>query len=405
MKKILLVALIVVVVGFGYGCKGEKEKDIAVSSQPSQTSQDSQPSQTSQNSQIGQASSGEKGADKSKSPAPGFKVRTVAVKSVDLPLSIIAVGTLEPNEEVMVSAEVSAKLTGLFVDEGDEVARDQALVVLDEEKFVLERDRAGAELDQRGAELAFAEKDLVRKSGLLREGTVSQEDYDSALSRRDALTSALAAAKAELLLKARELADSRIRAPFSGTISKRYVSVGSYVQEGDRLFRLIDMGSLKVFATIPERFLGRLRPGQEVTLTVGTTGEDKIYSGLIYFISPEVDPKNRSFEIKARIKNQKKELRPGLFAEVTIVTGIKKGLFLVPEGGVLTRNDETIVFVEAGGKVEMRSVDLLERRGAMAVISSGLKTGELVVIEGAYDLDDGASVRVIVGERKTGTQN
>lgn len=393
MKKILLIALIVATVGFGYGCKGEKEKDSAVSSQPKQASQ---PSQTS---------TGDKGADQSSVAASGFKVRTIEVKSVDLPLSIIAVGTLEPNEEVMVSAEVSAKLTGLFVDEGDEVVQGQALVVLDEEKFVLERDRAGAELDQRGAELKFAEKDLVRKSGLLREGMVSQEDYDSALSKRDSLTSALAAAKAELLLKARELADSRVGAPFAGSISKRYVSIGSYVKEGDRLFRLIDIASVKVAATIPERFLGRLRPGQEVTLTVGITGEDKIYSGLIYFISPEIDPKNRSFEIKARIKNQKKELRPGLFAEVTIVTGIKKGVFLIPEGGVLTRNDDTIVFVENKGKVEMRTVELLERRGAMAVISSGLKTGELVVIEGAYDLDDGASVRVVASERKTGTKN
>ncbi len=394
MKKILLAVLIVNGLAFGYGCKGEKEKDTAaVSSQPKQAGQSSK------------ASTDDKGDGKTQVAGAGFKVRTVEVKSVDLPLSIIAVGTLEPNEEVMVSAEVSAKLTGLFVDEGDEVVQGQALVVLDEEKFVLERDRAGAELDQRAAELAFAEKDLVRKSGLLREGMVSQEDYDSALSKRDSLISALAAAKAELLLKARELADSRVGAPFSGSISRRYVSIGSYVKEGDRLFRLIDIDSLKVSATIPERFLGRLRPGQEVTLTVATTGEDKNYSGLIYFISPEVDPKNRSFEIKARIKNQKKELRTGLFAEVAIVTGIKKGLFLVPEGGVLTRNDETIVFVEGGGKVEMRTVELLERRGAMAVISSGLKTGERVVTEGAYDLDDGASVRVVESERKKEMQN
>ncbi|VAV83605.1 hypothetical protein MNBD_DELTA01-2116 [hydrothermal vent metagenome] len=368
MKKILLVALIVFTLSLGYGCKGETSKKAAPSGQ---------------------------GAARA-----AFKVRTVKVESVDLPLSIIAVGTLEPNEEVMVSAEVSAKLTGLFVDEGDEVEDGQSLVVLDEEKFVLERDKAGAELDKARAELEFAKKDLTRKSGLLREGMVSREDYDAALSKRDSLTSAVASAKAELLLKARELADSRVSAPFGGSISKRYVSVGSYVREGDRLFRLIDIDLVKVSATIPERFLGRLRIGQEVSLTVASTGLNKIYSGVIYFISPEVDPKNRSFEIKARIENPKKELRPGLFAEVTIVTGIKKGVFLVPEGGVLTRSEKTIVFVEAGGKVEIRVVDVLERRGAMAVITRGLKNGEAVVIEGAYDLDEGASVRVVESERK-----
>ncbi len=370
MKKILLVVLIVFMLGLGYGCNGETSKKAVPDGQ---------------------------GASRK-----AFKVRTVKVESVDLPLNIIAVGTLEPNEEVTVSAEVSAKLTGLFVDEGDEVERGNPLAVLDEEKFVLERDKAGAELDRTGAELEFAEKDLLRKGGLLKEGMVSREDYDSALSKRDSLTSALAAAKAELLLKARELADSRVSAPFAGSISERYVSVGSYVMEGDRLFRLIDIDPVKVSATIPERFLGRLNLGQEVTLTVASAGLDKIYNGVIYFISPEVDSKNRSFEIKARIKNSKKELRPGLFAEVTIVTGIKKGVFLVAEGAVLTRDDETIVFVETGGKVEMRVVDLLERRGAAAVITAGLKNGEAVVIEGAYDLDDGAAVRVVESVRKTG---
>jgi len=181
------------------------------------------------------------------------------------------------------------------------------------------------------------------------------------------------------------------------------VAVGSYVKEGEKLFKLIDIDTLKVSATIPERFLGRFQAGQEVTLGVASAGPGKAYKGVIYFISPEVDADNRSFEIKARIDNSKQELRPGLFAEVTIVTGIKKGVFLVPEAGVLTRDDKTVVFVADKGTVTTREVEVLERRDAMAVITGGLKAGEAVVVEGAYDLDDGARVRVVGSERGAGS--
>ena len=207
--------------------------------------------------------------------------------------------------------------------------------------------------------------------------------------------------EAALRLAQRDLMESNVKAPFSGHLAERFVSVGSYVGEGERLFRLIDIGHLKVSASIPERHLPEVRIGQKVLVTT-STGDDGEFSGAIYFISPHVDEKTRSFEIKARIGNPGEVLKPGLFVDVTVVTGMRKGVFLVPESGVLSRDGRNVVFVVSDNTAHMREVTVLDRADGMVVVGEGLGEGELVVVDGAYDLQEGSKVRVVDSRGEAG---
>ncbi len=330
-----------------------------------------------------------------------FNVRAWRASRQDLPKTIRAVGTLEPEQDVIVSSEVTARLTRLLHDEGDRVRKGESLALLDNEKFSLRVSKTEADLKRARAALHYAEKDLERKRELLDEGMVTQEAYDQALSRRDSAMADVESMEAALRLAQRDLMESNVKAPFSGHLAERFVSVGSYVGEGERLFRLIDIGHLKVSASIPERHLPEVRIGQKVLVTT-STGDDGEFSGAIYFISPHVDEKTRSFEIKARIGNPGEVLKPGLFVDVTVVTGMRKGVFLVPESGVLSRDGRNVVFVVSDNTAHMREVTVLDRADGMVVVGEGLGEGELVVVDGAYDLQEGSKVRVVDSRGEAG---
>ncbi|MEE9613841.1 MAG: efflux RND transporter periplasmic adaptor subunit [Thermodesulfobacteriota bacterium] len=325
-------------------------------------------------------------------PPPNVRVWTAAAE--DVVQRVEAVGTIEPEEEVVVSAEVAARVTRIFRDEGERVKRGGPLAVLDEKKFSLGVAKTGADLRKAGAELDYAEKDLKRKEELAGEGMVTREAYDEALAARDAHSAEVESFEAALELAKRELRDSRVTSPLTGFISERYVSRGSYVKDGDELFSVIDIDPVKVSASIPERYLGEVRTGQQVRVRV-ESAPDGEFTGTIYFISPSLDEDTRTFKVKARIPNPYGLLKPGLFADVRIVTGMKAGIFLVPESGVITRGGKSVLFVVSDGAASRRELRVGKRHGGKVEVLDGIGEGEKVVVDGAHGLTDGAKVNVV----------
>ncbi|HZX36329.1 MAG TPA: efflux RND transporter periplasmic adaptor subunit [Thermodesulfobacteriota bacterium] len=305
---------------------------------------------------------------------------------------ISLVGTLEPEEEVMVASSVAAKAISVLKDEGDFVRKDEELLLLDSGEFTRKVEKSRADLNRARAELDFAENDFKRKVELLKEDLISKDDYENSLSRRDSAKATVESIKAALNLATLDLAHTRVPAPFPGRIAERYVSVGSYVKEGDRLFRLMDVSNVKVSAEVPEGRAGEVREGQSVLIRVSSI--DFEFSGSVYFISPDVDKDTRTFRIKARVKNEREILKPGLFANVEIVTGVLKDAYLVPENAIVPGQDGFFVYVALNGAASMRKVSVAERQDGSAVITSGINEGDAVVADGAQGLAEGAKLNV-----------
>lgn len=329
-------------------------------------------------------------------------VRVWSAESHDVPIVITAVGTLEPDEDVLVSSEVEARVTRIYHDEGDMVSKGEVLALLDEEKFNLQVRKAEADLRKAMADHEFAEKNLQRKQELVKEGVVAQSDFDESLSKRNSAEAYAESMEAALALARDTLERSRVKAPFSSYIAERFASVGSYIKKGEKLFRLIDTDPVKVSAYISERYLNEVRKGQVVSLRVstrasgsGTDGAETGFRGIVYFVSPSIDESSRSFEVKARIKNPEGRLKPGLFADISIETGVRKGVFLVPESAVIARGEESILFVVTGDIVHERVVTPGERMQGSIILAEGIEVGEAVVLEGAHSLKDGAVVKVV----------
>ncbi|MCK4846774.1 MAG: efflux RND transporter periplasmic adaptor subunit [Deltaproteobacteria bacterium] len=326
--------------------------------------------------------------------ARASNVRTWTAVKTDVPLTIKAVGTIEAEEEVVVSAEVAAVVTDLLKDEGASVQRGTLLAVIDEEKFRLELVARKADFDKAEANLEFSEKDLARSDELLSEGMISQRDYDAKELKLRTDEAVKNSASAAAILAEKELRSSSVTAPFGGLIAERFVSKGTYVKVGAKLFRLIDTRSVKVSALVSERRISDIKMGQRVKVTLSSLTKE--YEGGIYYISPDLDEGKRVFEIKVRVKNREGLLKPGLFADMSIITDVREGVFAVPEKAVIVGKDGGVFYVVKDGLASERHLPLIERDGEVILVASGIiEEGEEVVVEGANKLKDGSKVKVV----------
>lgn len=321
-------------------------------------------------------------------------VRTWTAVSGDVAITIKAVGTLEAEEEVVVSAEVAGTLTRLLRDEGAGVDDGTVLAVIDEEKFKLDLEGKEAELEKAKANLEFSEKDLARNVELLEENMISQRDYDATELKFRTDGATLDSAVAAVGLAKKKLRSSSVSAPFGGYIAERFVSKGSYVKIGADLFRLIDTRNVKVSAEVSERHISDIKVGQNVRIKLSSLTKE--YEGRIYYVSPDLDEGKRVFEIKMRVKNSDGLLKPGLFADIAIVTEVKKGVFAVPEKAVIVGKDGGRLYVVKDGIAAERYLPLIERVGATILVTADIiDEGEEVVVEGANKLKDKSKVKVV----------
>ena len=318
--------------------------------------------------------------DASAAKTGGFSVpvETVAAHTERVEDKIAAVGSLEPNEMVQVKSEIAGRIAKVSFDEGAAVGKGDILFELDDAKW-------RAALESAEARLEKARNNLGRSRKLMEENTISQQELDDAqVEFKDA---------SALVVLARErLADATIRSPLDGKISARLVSPGQYVEEAQTLVTVVDSDPMKIEFAVPERFLHQLRLGQKVNVKVaGIAG--KTFTGEVYFIDPRIEPSTRTVKLKALVPNPDGELRPGLFANVELITGTRENAVVVPEQAVVPAIDKLTVFIVEDGVAKRRQVTVGARLPGKVEIVEGITAGEEIVIAGQQKLRDQIPVK------------
>ena len=312
--------------------------------------------------------------------APAEEVITVEAQpvSIDTVLATIqAVGSLRPNEAVVVSPETAGRIARLHFDEGDAIEAGAVLVELD--AAILR-----AELDKAQSDLTLAEANRQRAMTLASQGT-------GTLRARDEAIAAHKAAQANVVLAEAWLEKATIAAPLSGMIGMRSVSVGAYVSPGDRIVELVDIDPIKVDFRVPELVLSSLRVGQSIHVTVDAfPGE--AFDGEVYVIDPIVDANGRAVRLSARVPNPDGRLSPGLFARVQIVAGRRENAVLVPESAVFAEDQTRYVYRVVDGRAVRTKVELGQRRPGEVEVLSGLDHEALVITAGQQQIRDGSPV-------------
>jgi membrane fusion protein (multidrug efflux system) len=324
-------------------------------------------------------------------PAGGAKTppQAVAVEAARVTLDTVvedirAVGTLRPNEAVTVAPEIAGRIERIAFREGQTVNAGDALVELD--ASILRAERAKARSD-----LTLARANHDRAITLASQGMGTVRARDEALG-------AFQAAEANFALAEARLQKATLRAPLSGVVGLRTISVGAYVAPGERIVELADIDPIKLDFRVPELALSNVRRGQRVRITVDAL-PDKEFEGDIYAIDPIVDVSGRAIRLRARIPNPNGELSPGLFARVVLVVERRENALLVPESAIFAKGDQQLVYRVVDGRAVQTVVMLGKRRPGQVEIRSGLGRDALVVTAGHQQIREGARLKIALPAR------
>jgi membrane fusion protein (multidrug efflux system) len=210
----------------------------------------------------------------------------------------------------------------------------------------------------------------------------------------DEARAALQAAQADIELAQARLEKATLKAPLSGIVGLRSVSVGAYVTPGERIVELADVDPVKVDFRVQELALSELRRRQPIRVTVDAL-PGKVFEGEIDAIDPIVDVAGRAIRLRARIPNPRGELSPGLFARVQIVVERREGALLVPESAVFAEGVRRFVYRVLDGHAVLTVVELGQRRPGQVEVRKGLAREDVVVTAGHQQLRDGSPVEVL----------
>lgn len=310
-------------------------------------------------------------------------VNAIVVGGDEVSDEIRVTGTLLPNEQVDLQSEISGKITGFYFNEGEYVGKGALLVKINDDELRAQLKRATVQ-----KELAAANEARAKK--LVERNAVSPADYEVALGE-------LNAANAEIALIQVQIAKTEIRAPFSGVMGFRQVSLGSYIAPSTKIVTLSSTNPVKIEFYVPERYKSMLRPGDNIFFSIA--GEEATLPARVFAIEPRVDATTRTLQIRATASNPGGRLFPGTFAQIILRRGTREASLTVPSEAVIPQaGGKSTVYVAVNGKAEPRPVDIGVRSERNVQILTGLTPGDTVIYSGTQMLKPGGSVIVAVVE-------
>lgn len=303
-------------------------------------------------------------------------------------------GTLRPEREARVRAELAGAVLATLADPGTPVAAGQPLARL--ESTTAEEDVASARAGVRSAETAqaVAARDLQRYERLYEGGAVSPQSVDVQRRAATAAEAAVADARARLASAEQRLSKATVRAPFAGVVSERAASAGDVVQPGTALYTVVDPASLVLEAAVPAAALGRLRPGTAVSFSLsGFPGEQ--FTGRVARINPAADAATRQVRIEVTVPNPDRRLVAGLFAEGRVQSDVRTAVTL-PRAAVDVRGLRPSVVRVRQGRAERVEVvvGLSDPVTERVEVRQGVAAGDTVLTGAALTTPAGAMVRV-----------
>lgn len=297
-----------------------------------------------------------------------------------------AVGTLQPNESVVVASEVAGRISQIPFGEGVPVKEGDVLVELDSVILTAELEKARSDLTLATANRQRADTLAERGSGTTR--------------ARDEANAAYRAARVALSLAEARLQKSTITAPFSGVVGLRAVSPGAYVAPGQRIFDLVQIDPLKVDFRVPELAAHKVRVGQTVLISPDAA-PDETFEGKVYAIDPLVDVNGRAIRLRAHVPNADRRLSPGFFARVKVVTERRQNAIMVPESAIFPMGGRTLVYKIVDGRAVQADVVLGQRMPGQVEVREGLAPDDVVITSGQQRLRAGVQVRVVTNAQGT----
>ena len=311
---------------------------------------------------------------------PAVPVATATVRRGVVDAYFRGATNLTAAEEAAVVARTRGIVEAIFVEEGDAVRQNDPLAQLETERLALEVARSQTQLESLRA--AYERATRMHDAKM-----ISPNDFDTAYYNYEA-------EKANLAVREYELREATIRAPLDGVVTRRHVKVGHTLNPNEPAFEMKRLRNIEAILNVPEREIGRIRPGQHAQVQVDALPETP-FPGSVARVAPEVDANSGTFRVTVSLDNDDGRLKPGMFVRVDVRVDRRENALLAPLEAVVALRDQSSLFVIEDGVAARRQVATGYVSDGNIEIVDGVAAGETIVASGQDGLREGTPVRVV----------
>lgn len=327
---------------------------------------------------------------------------TKAARST-IPVELHAIGTGQAFQTVSVESQVAGIVQEVHYQQGQFVRKGDLLITLEKDPFLATLAQAEAALARDKAQEQLGQADLERFEKLLKEGIVSQEQYDQALATSTAAQATVRADEAAIQSAKIQLSYCSIDAPISGVTGAQLVAPGAAVKANDvpTLVVINQVSPIYVSFSVPQQYLEAietLMARSPLSVQATPPGLSKPETGRLTFVNNTVDPTTGTIELMATFPNLDHRLWPGQFSDVMLNLGRQQNVLVVPSQAVQAGQEGDFVFiVKPDMTVDVRQVKVGQSEDNKTEVLQGLSAGETVVTDGQVRLVPGTKVYFSTG--------
>jgi RND family efflux transporter MFP subunit len=304
-------------------------------------------------------------------------------------------GTVFPWRRANIGPDTSGRIKKIYKKQGDRVRKGTLLAELDTTTLDLQLKQAQAALEAARASHKDALLNANRLRKLLKKKAISRMQLEKAELGLEAAETGEKSARATLAVIRHNLDNAYMRAPFDGIVTSKNAEEGDVINPmmgmGASVLTLMNLEKVKVIVDAPSEEIEKIEPAQPCAIRV-TTLPNETFPGSVYTKNLAADPVSKTFKVEIEIENPGLKIKSGIFADVSIEISRKDNCLIIPARALVQDGGRRYVVVYRDGKALFKTVAVGEQNRQVAEILEGLAPGERVIVQGNYDLKEGARV-------------
>lgn len=339
------------------------------------------------------ASNGENDDDR----ARAVRVETLVLEPRGFADVIEITGAVEALEDAVLSAQAGGSVMTL-APLGAVVGQGQVVAQLDPRVAEAGVRQAQAQVESARAAHELAADNFRRNEPLYRDSIISALEYENVRSQESQARANVAQAEAALAQAQEQLRNTRVTAPFSGTVEEHFVRRGEQVSPGQQVARVVSTGRVKVEAGVPERYAGDVTRGTPVQVSLNAYGGGRTAAS-VTFVGGAVDPQSRTFPVEVEIPNPGGRIKPEMVATVYVTRAELQNVLVAPRPALMREETGFVVYVvdRTGARPVARRRNVVPGAsyGNEVVLAAGVEPGEEIIVLGQTNVSEGDVLEIL----------
>lgn len=322
----------------------------------------------------------------------GVPVEVMVISKKTIEQNIPLTGVLEPIKAVDLIAEVTGKIIEIRKELGSRITKSDTLAVIDERIPRSNYEQAKAQVLSAENSLRIAKITVESDKELLAQGDISKLAYENSVFNFKSAEANLLAAKANYSVQEKAFEDTRVTSPINGLVSRKNVELGTMINMGTPMYRVVDLTTLKINVGVPQSLIGNVKKGGSAEVDITGIGNGS-FQGVVQYVSPQADEETGSFQVEIHVRNNAgRKIRAGMTAKVNLIMVEDEDKLVVPDYALVTKNGGNYIYKVVGENAKLTELKLGRTYGSQVEVYEGLNEGDKIVVVGMKNL--GADTKI-----------